>query len=198
MSKLVLEAARAGGLLLFSLKEGRLLGFGAGPKPAKLVLWVLAACVLECRPVSLCTGNIIIQPASTARRSTLCAKPYVAGADAKTSSTVPAVGVLSAAVAAGEEADWWVRSSDDRDLTERGLARGDVTPADRTRHVSHVRQPTLGKGVVQSKLHLGLHLIQGQLLDSSSNHTKLVQNCFPQQGRLHRDLPKQSGRTCSA
>ena len=42
------------------------------------------------------------------------------------------VGLFRALGAAGEEEDWCVRSIDDRDLTERGLARGDTTPTHNT------------------------------------------------------------------
>ena len=41
---------------------------------------------------------------------------------------LPAVGFLRAAWAAGEEADWWVRSAEDMDFTDRGLAEGDDAP----------------------------------------------------------------------
>ena len=45
------------------------------------------------------------------------------------------VGLLRACWAAGEEEDWCVRSIEDRDLAERGLVMGDITPTHHT-HVS--------------------------------------------------------------
>jgi len=53
-------------------------------------------------------------------------------------------GLLRALWAEGEEADWWVRSTEDRDLADRGLARGDITP---------VQEPNRCAGTEREKMH---------------------------------------------
>ena len=51
---------------------------------------------------------------------------------------------MTALWAEGEEADWWVNSTEDRDLADRGLARGDITP---------VQKPNNCAGTEHTKLH---------------------------------------------